>query len=164
MSRRPLPLTGDLRLRTLEGKLQLLEEIDRKDPDQAVPLLLEFLCDQSWHIRDRAVDTLVARGGAVLDPLIAMMSSGLWFTRACVAQALGRIGDPRALDVLVAHYNEENATARKAVASALAALVAQHGAEPVEAAFARAGVALDPSRADPERRELVAALASAKKE
>jgi hypothetical protein len=158
MSRESLPLSNDPRLRTLEGKLALLEEVGRTHPDKAVPLLLEFLCDQSWHVRERAVDALVARGHEVMDALVAMMDEGLWYTRAGAAQALGRIGEVDGLDSLVAHYEDENSTVRRAVASALAALVTRHGTEPIGAAFKRAGVRLEVSRTDGDRRELAQAL------
>jgi hypothetical protein len=158
MSRQSLPSTNDPRLRTLEGKLALLEEVGRTHPDKAVPLLLEFLCDQSWHVRERAVDALVARGREVMEALVAMMDEGLWYTRAGAAQALGRIGEMDGLDALVAHYEDENSTVRKAVASALAALVARHGTAPIGAAFGRAGLRLEVSRTDGDRRDLAQAL------
>jgi HEAT repeat protein len=149
MTPRPYPLTFDPRLRTLEGKLELLAQLRSERPEKSVPLLLELLCDQSWHVRERATEALVERGDDVIGPLASLLDEGLWFTRACAAQALGQIGAPPSLPVLVAHLDEENATVRKAVAGALGAMVRRHGSGPVLAALADAGI--DPERASRAR-------------
>jgi HEAT repeat protein len=143
MSRRPLPLTSDPRLRTLEGKLQLVAELRGGRTEKSAALLLELLCDQSWHVRERAVDALVERGLEVVGALMALLAEGLWYTRACAAAALGRIGAPEGLAVLAAHVEDDNPTVRAAVSGALRALVARHGARPVREALEQAGVDLD---------------------
>ncbi len=144
MTPRPYPLTFDPRLRTLEGKIELIAQLRSERPEKSVPLLLELLCDQSWHVRERAAEALVERGEDVIGPLSSLLDEGLWYTRACAAAALGQIGAPESLPVLIGRLHDENATVRKAVAGALGAMVRRHSNGPILAALANAGI--DPGR------------------
>lgn len=144
MTPRSYPLTFDPRLRTLEGKIELIAQLRSERPEKSVPLLLELLCDQSWHVRERATEALAERGEDVIGPLSNLLVEGLWYSRACAATALGQIGAPESLPTLVGRLDDENATVRKAVAGALGAMVRRHSNGLVLSALASAGI--DPSR------------------
>ncbi len=162
MTPRPYPLSFDPRLRTLEGKLELVAQLRADRPEKSVPLLLELLCDQSWHVRERATEALVERGDDVVGPLIALLDEGLWYTRACAAQALGQIGAVTGLKALAQHLADDNATVRRAVAGALAAMGRRHGGGPVLTALAEAGIDLGRTRGPEEWAGLAEALGDAK--
>jgi HEAT repeat protein len=147
MNRRPYWFSAEPRPGTLEGKLKLLAELAGAPGERAVPLLLELMCDQSWHIRERAVEALVKRGGdQVIEPVKALLAEGLWYTRSCAADALGQLGDLRGVDALAARLADENPSVRKSVSRALAVIAARKGAKPVKEALERAGVSSDLSR------------------
>lgn len=168
MNRRPAPVGPDVRLRTLEGKLVLIAELRTAPPERAVSLLLELLCDQSWHVRERAVEALATHGQEVVEPIKTLLAEGLWYTRACAADALGRIGAVEGLELLAGQLGDDNVTVRRAVSGALAKMAARHGSRMVREALAKAGVAVDPSgrpgRLGVDARELELALAAADEE
>jgi len=80
------------------------------------------LCDESWFLRELAIDALGEMGDTAVPPLLTLVRSGLWFTRASAAKALGRIGDPRAVLPLVALFDDTNTTVAAAGAEGLVAL------------------------------------------
>jgi HEAT repeat protein len=67
-----------------------------------------------------AIDTLVKIGGPSVEPLIAMLGTADLSLRGEIAFALGRIGDPRAIDSLAAALNGRDGDVRHAAAFALA--------------------------------------------
>jgi hypothetical protein len=146
MNRRPFSLNPDFRPGTFDGKLQLLVELKGAPSERAVPLLLELLCDQSWHVREGAVEALVGRGRQVIEPVVALLSEGLWYTRACAAEILGKLGETAGIDPLAARLNDENPSVRKAVAHALVEIAARKGAPTVKEALIRAGISIDRGR------------------
>ncbi len=167
MNPHPSGMSAEPRLRTIEGKIVLIAELKAAPPERAVPLLLELLCDPSWHVRERAVEAISARGGDVVEPVKALLADGLWYTRACAAEALGRIGAAEGLDALAARFTDDNPSVRKSVSAALARMAARHGARPVREALARAGTAMDSGRLvrlGAEAKELELALAAADQE
>ncbi len=157
MTPRSNPSSFDPRLRTLQGKLEVITQLRRDMADKAVPLLLELLCDQSWHVRERAVEALAERGEEVVAPLSSLLHDGLWYTRACAAEALGKIGAVPSLRTLATRLGDDNETVRRAVSVALAAMVRRHGGETVRAALETEGIDPDRARNTPE----LAALAQA---
>jgi len=146
MNRGPYWFSTEPRPGTLEGKLKLLGDLAGAPSERAVPLLLELMCDQSWHVRERAVEALVKRGDQVIEPVKALLAEGLWYTRACAADALGQLADVAGLEALAVRLSDENPSVRKSVSRALAAIAARHGAKTVKDALERAGVSPDLGR------------------
>jgi HEAT repeat protein len=125
-----------LRRKNLEGKRLFIEELRRQKTTKSVSLLLEILCDESWFLRELAIGALVESGGLAIEPLRRVLKSGLWYTRAAAARALGRSGDgPSASDILVL-LDEPNRTVREAAVDAVQALAANAGTEALSAALA----------------------------
>ncbi|MDZ4805653.1 MAG: hypothetical protein SGI90_12400 [Candidatus Eisenbacteria bacterium] len=112
-----------LRRKNLEGKRAFIEDLRQTDP-KSISLLLEILCDESWFLRELALKSLVDIGEPARLPLRAILSSGLWYTRAAAVRALGRMGDavsaPHILDML----EDSNRTARDAGLEAMRSLAA----------------------------------------
>jgi HEAT repeat protein len=157
MTERLLLLAHDPRMRRLETKLELVAELRQAQSEKAVPLLLELVCDASWRVRDEAADALVERGATVVPSLVTLLTQGLWYTRAAIAGALGRIGDLGTAEGLARRITDDHPVVRQAAATALAELTARHGAGPVTAALAAARI--DPAALGPETMALARALA-----
>jgi HEAT repeat protein len=147
MTDRLLLLAHDPRLRRLDGKLEVVNELRLAQSEKAVPLLLELVCDGSWRVREEAASALAERGAEVVPALIGLVADGLWYTRAAVAQALGRIGELAAVEALVKRLDDDHANVRQAAVAALQAIAARHGAGPVATALAAARI--DPARLGP---------------
>jgi len=157
MTDRLLLLAHDPRMRRLETKLELVTELRQAQSEKAVPLLLEMVCDASWRVRDEAADALVERGASVVPSLLTLLSQGLWYTRAAIATALGRIGELGTAEGLARRITDDHPAVRQAAAAALGELVLRHGAGPITAALAAAGI--DPAGLGPEAGVLGRALA-----
>lgn len=113
-----------LRRKNLEGKKTFVEELRRQKTPQAISLLLEILCDESWYLRDLAIGALVEVGPTVVDPLRRLLATGLWYTRAAAARALARLGDAGSAPIFLALLEESNLSVRDAGVAALRELVA----------------------------------------
>ncbi len=142
MNRPLLLLAHDPRMRKLENKVELVQELRGANSEKALPLLLELLCDASWHVRELAADALAERGSEVVPSLCAVSKQALWYTRAATAKTLGKIGDTVALEALARQLDDENPNVRRAVAESLAQVVERKGAGPVTSALSAAGIDL----------------------
>jgi HEAT repeat protein len=156
MNRPLLLLAHDPRMRKLENKVELVKELRGANSEKALPLLLELLCDASWHVRELAADALAERGSEVVPSLCAVSKQALWYTRAAAAKTLGRIADSIALEALARQLLDENPNVRRAVAESLAQVVERKGAGPVNSALSSAGI--DLSQLGPEAMLLARAL------
>lgn len=86
-----------------------------------VGFLIETLKNgKASHIADAKL-ALIDVGSPAVEPLIAVVkdSSVGWFSRGHAARALGRIGDSRAVEPLIAALTDENSSVRRHAASAL---------------------------------------------
>jgi hypothetical protein len=81
------------------------------------------------------------------------LQEGLWYTRECAAQALGCIGDLRAIEPLIDRLGDENVGVRRSAAGALSGLIEDEGLAHVAAAIER--------YRPPVRRDIVEAIRSA---
>jgi HEAT repeat protein len=115
-------LWEELRHREPEEKLAWIQELAQKPTDESIETLLSVLEQESWFLRDQATRALASMGERVVDPLIEYLGSGLWYTRACAAGALGRMGVPVAAAPLVQLLRDANRTVRDAAFDALARL------------------------------------------
>jgi HEAT repeat protein len=107
-------LLEELRHREPEEKLAWIRELAQNPTDESIEVLLSVLEQESWFLRDQAVRALATLGERVVEPLIDYLGSGLWYTRACAAGALGRMGVPLAAGPLVGLLRDANRTVRDA--------------------------------------------------
>ncbi|HEY7728359.1 MAG TPA: HEAT repeat domain-containing protein [Candidatus Eisenbacteria bacterium] len=115
-------LWEELRHREPEDKLAWIRELAQNPTDESIETLLSVLEQESWFLREQAALALSLMGERVVGPLIEYLGSGLWYTRACAAGALGRIGVPAAAGALVRLLRDANRTVRDAAFDALVRL------------------------------------------
>jgi HEAT repeat protein len=133
-----LPISSTLRsvkMRNLEGQLSAIAELKREKSNRSLQTLLEFLCDESWFLREKAADALMEVGAPVVPELIALAENSLWFTRACAARVLGRVASPQCTPSLVGLFADRNRTVRECALDAILELAAQDGGEALAAAL-----------------------------
>lgn len=115
-------LWEELRHRDPEEKIDWIRQLAKDPTPDAVEVLLDALEQESWFLRDQAAHALASLGEVVLGPLVERLDSGLWYTRAAAAAALGRMGAPESASALTATLRDPNRTVRDAAWDALAAL------------------------------------------
>ncbi|HET9951037.1 MAG TPA: HEAT repeat domain-containing protein [Candidatus Eisenbacteria bacterium] len=130
-------LWDELKQRDPEAKRAWIERLARDGSPESIDLLLGALEQESWFLRDSATRSLAGMGEEVVEPLIDYLQSGLWYTRAAAATALGAIGLPLAAEPLTELLRDANRTVRDAARDALL-LLARHeiSAHAVATAFA----------------------------
>ena len=130
-------LWEELRHRDPEEKLAWIRDLARNPTDDSIETLLSVLEQESWFLRDQASRALASLGERVVEPLIEYLGSGLWYTRASAAAALGRTGLPVAAGPLAQLLRDVNRTVRDAAWDALVALArSEIGAHSVAEAVA----------------------------
>jgi HEAT repeat protein len=115
---------------------------------RAVAPLIATLADENWQVRKRAVNALEDLGELAVNPLIATLRDDSKDARRrtalidedkdlrkSAAIALGRIGDTRAVEPLIASLKDEDEVVRKQVARALGWLGDSRAVEPLEKAL-----------------------------
>lgn len=115
-------LWEELRHRDPDEKVRWIEQLAENPTEETIEALLAVLEQESWFLRDQATRVLATMGEAVVEPLLEHLNSGLWYTRASAAIALGRMGFPRAAAPLVGMLKDPNRTVRDAVWDALVLL------------------------------------------
>lgn len=73
----------------------------------AIEALIEALADEHPDVSAGALTALHSFGVSAIEPLINAMSHPLWYVRDMVANALGDIGDLRAVPVLLSALDDE---------------------------------------------------------
>lgn len=130
-------LWEELRQRDPEAKRAWIERLARDGTPESIDLLLGALEQDSWFLRDSATRALATMGEDVVEPLIEYLQSGLWYTRAAAATALGAIALPIAAEPIAALLRDANRTVRDAARDALLQLARQElAAHAVATAFA----------------------------
>jgi HEAT repeat protein len=82
--------------------------LDQIGDSRAVePLIANFQYD-SDYLTGHTSDLLIQIGTPAVEPLIAALQDSRWEVRFAAARALGRIGDPRAVEPLIAALKEED--------------------------------------------------------
>ena len=117
-----------LNARALNAKREYVRDLANRDDGEAVSLMVECLCDESWFLRDlaeQAFPKLGDRGAAALLPLL---EAGLWFTRVSAARVLGKMGYRPAVPGLLRLAEDLNRTVADAAREALVQIGHQHGA------------------------------------
>jgi len=85
-----------LKSRDLKKRITALDLAQKLEGREALALLLKALHDQSWTLRDHAIPKIIAKGPQAIVPILRHLTSGVWYTRAALAQVLCSTGDHRA--------------------------------------------------------------------
>lgn len=108
--------------RGLAGKRDYVRGLEQRRDEEAMSLLVECLCDESWYLRELAEDALLRMGARAGDTLVPLLDNGLWFSRASAARVLGRLGYGPAVPALLRLCAESNTTVASAAVAALTEL------------------------------------------
>ncbi|MEK7330364.1 MAG: HEAT repeat domain-containing protein [Candidatus Eisenbacteria bacterium] len=111
-----------LNSRGLIGKREYVRSLEQRRDDEALSLLVECLCDESWYLRDQAEEALARIGPSVAPVLLPLLEQGLWFTRTSAARVLGRFGHRPAVPGLMRLADDANETVADAARDALVAI------------------------------------------
>jgi HEAT repeat protein len=111
-----------LNSRGLIGKRDYVRSLEQRSDEEALSLLVECLCDESWYLRDQAEEALVRIGASVCPVLLPLLEQGLWFTRTSAARVLGRFGHRAAVPGLLRLADDANETVADAARDALVAI------------------------------------------
>jgi len=108
-----------IRSKSFEGRKALIAELRREKSARSVSLLMEILKDESWSLRELAVNALSELPDLAAPRLMSLLESGLWYTRAAAARALGLMGHGPALPRVLAMLDDSNQTISQDAARAL---------------------------------------------
>ncbi len=112
-----------LKRRNLEGKRALIADLRRRKSEKAAEILVDILEEDSWYLRELAVEALTDVIDTAAPRLTKLLDSGLWYTRAAAARALGKGGHVASLPRLVGLLGESNKTVQGAALASVADLV-----------------------------------------
>ena len=115
-----------LNARGLAGKREYVRSLEQRSDEEALSLLVECLCDESWYLRELAEDALMRIGERATTVLLPLLEQGLWYTRASAARVLGRFGRRDAVDGLMRLTEDGNASVAEAAREALV-MIGHHG-------------------------------------
>jgi hypothetical protein len=117
-----------LNTRGLTGKREYVRSLEQRRDEEALSLLVECLCDESWYLRELA-ETALGRIGVRAAPVLApLLEQGLWFTRTSAARVLGRFGHRPVVPALLRLAEDANETVAEAAREALVAIGRAGGA------------------------------------
>jgi len=136
---KPAEYLDDLRRRNLQGKRALIADLRRRKSEKSVAVLVNILRDESWYLRELAVEALAEAGDLALAPLNDLILTGLWYSRAAAVRALGKMGHVPSIPVLVRQLDDSNQTVQGAALASLADFVRAGRAEDVALAFSARG-------------------------
>lgn len=117
-----------LNTRGLATKREYVRELRVRGDAQALSLLVECLCDESWYLRELAEAAFLELGETGAEALLPMLDQGLWFTRVSAARVFGRLGYRRAVPGLLRLTEDANDTVAVAAREALVAIGSRRGA------------------------------------
>src|SRR5437667_5611512 len=78
--------------RGLAAKREYVRGLEQRRDAEAMSLLVECLCDESWYLRDLAERAFLRLGDEAAPVLMPLLEQGLWFSRTSAAGILGRLG------------------------------------------------------------------------
>jgi HEAT repeat protein len=84
--------------------------------------LIPVLKDEYFKVREAAAESLIKIGAPAVEPLISALQYREWRMRKAATEVLGKIGDARAIDPLIAALEDEDKDVRKSVAWGLISL------------------------------------------
>ena len=113
--------------RGLAGKRDYVRSLEQRRDEEALSLLVECLCDESWYLRELAESALLRLGARAGETLLPLLEQGLWFSRVSSARVLGRLGYGPAAGGLLRLCADSNAPVAQASRIALADLAHRGG-------------------------------------
>lgn len=111
-----------LNQRGLTGKREYVRSLEKRSDEEALSLLVECLCDESWYLRDLAEESLLRLGEKGAPILVPLLEQGLWYTRASAAKVLGRCAYRPAVPAMLRLTDDGNETVAEAARVALVAI------------------------------------------
>lgn len=120
---RPLDV---LNARGLTAKREYVRGLEQRRDREAISLLVECLCDESWFLRDLAEEAFQRLGEEHAAVLLPLLEQGLWFTRTSSAKVLGRMGYRPAVPGLLRLAEDANETVALAAREAVVTM-GHHG-------------------------------------
>jgi HEAT repeat protein len=117
-----------LNARALNTKREYVRELANRGDAEALSLMVECLCDESWFLRDLAEQGFPKLGDRGAAALLPLLEEGLWFSRVSAARVLGRMGYRPAVPGLLRLTEDANRTVADAAREALVAIGHQRGA------------------------------------
>jgi HEAT repeat protein len=113
--------------RGLAGKRDYVRSLEQRRDEDAMAMLVECLCDESWYLRDLAEHALLRSGERGGEALLPILEQGLWFSRTSAARVLGRLGYAPAVAGLLRQCSDSNASVVQESQSALVELAHRGG-------------------------------------
>ena len=117
-----------LNTRGLAAKREYVRGLEKRRDTEAMSLLVECLCDESWYLRQLAEQAFLHLGSEGAPLLLPLLEQGLWYTRTSAAGILGKLGYPPAVPGLLRLAEDENRTVAEAAREALLAVGRSSGA------------------------------------
>ena len=117
-----------LNTRSLAAKREYVRGLEQRRDTEAMSLLVECLCDESWYLRQLAEQAFLNVGSEGAPLLLPLLEQGLWFTRTSAAGILGKLGYPPAVPGLLRLTEDKNRTVAEAAREALLAVGRSSGA------------------------------------
>jgi HEAT repeat protein len=117
-----------LNTRSLAAKREYVRGLEQRRDTEAISLLVECLCDESWYLRQLAEQAFLRIGGDSAPVLLPLLDGGLWFTRSSAASVLGRIGCVAAVPGLLQLTGDKNRAVADTAREALLAIGRASGA------------------------------------
>jgi len=131
----PHSLGNGFRLTLDSGKGRQTVPEGRQGADQ-IARLVDLIGNEQFSIRVAATKELIELGQPALPALLSVLREGLWFTRECAAQVLGRIGGAEAIGPLLERLQDENIGVRRSAVQALSVIMERDGPDQVGEAVA----------------------------
>jgi HEAT repeat protein len=117
-----------LNTRGLMAKREYVLGLEQRADPEAISLLVECLCDESWFLRELAENAFLRLGADHVTVLLPLLEEGLWYTRTSVSRILGRLGERRAVPGLLRLCDDANESVVEEATQALVAIGRQNGA------------------------------------
>lgn len=131
---RPLEV---LNSRGLSAKREYVRGLEQRADAEALSLLVECLCDESWYLRGLAEEAFLRLSDTGAPVLLPLLEQGLWFTRTSTAHVLGRVGYRPAVHGLLRLADDSNTTVAQAARQALIGIGQQGGSVTIAHALHR---------------------------
>jgi HEAT repeat protein len=123
--------------RGLTAKREYVRGLEQRRDAEAVSLLVECLCDESWYLRELAEEAFLRMGEEQAAVMLPLLGQGLWFTRTSAARVLGRLGFRPAVPGLLTLAEDGNETVRGTACDALVTLAHARGSTRIAHALHR---------------------------
>jgi HEAT repeat protein len=117
-----------LNTRSLTAKREYVRGLEQRRDAEAISLLVECLCDESWYLRQLAEEAFLRLGEEGATVLLPQLEQGLWYTRSSAARILGRLAYAPAVPGLLRLMDDSNGQVVESAREALLAIGRSSGA------------------------------------